>query len=134
MSVDLSSVPRIPAFFFAMALSYCRACFSGCDDRDPRCESNNRVPLQVAALRVLAGLLEASAEGMDAFRVRDGFNVLYHALAQGDDALQQVKIIPGLYAEHGRAWRTQGWVSTFWFWLRLGAYCRRVCGECLRCY
>lgn len=47
--------------------------------------------LQVAALRVLAGLLEASAEGMDAFRVRDGFNVLYHALAQGDDALQQVK-------------------------------------------
>lgn len=47
---------------------------------------------KVAALRVLAGLLEASAEGMDAFRVRDGFNVLYHALAQGDDALQQVKI------------------------------------------
>lgn len=53
----------------------------------------NRVfALQVAALRVLAGLLEASAEGMDAFRVRDGFNVLYHALAQGDDALQQVKL------------------------------------------
>lgn len=47
--------------------------------------------LQVAALRVLAGLLEASAEGMDAFRVRDGFNVLYHALAQGHDALQQVR-------------------------------------------
>lgn len=45
----------------------------------------------MAALRVLAGLLEASAEGMDAFRVRDGFNVLYHALAQGHDALQQVK-------------------------------------------
>lgn len=41
--------------------------------------------VQVAALRVLAGLLEASAEGMDAFRVRDGFNVLYHALAQEDD-------------------------------------------------
>ena len=40
---------------------------------------------------MLAGLLEASAEGMDAFRVRDGFNVLYHALAQGDDALQQVR-------------------------------------------
>lgn len=49
---------------------------------------------QVAALRVLAGLLEASAEGMDAFRVRDGFNVLYHALAQGDDALQQVPQSP----------------------------------------
>lgn len=47
--------------------------------------------VQVAALRVLSGLLEASAEGMDAFRVRDGFNVLYHALAQGDDALQQVR-------------------------------------------
>lgn len=47
--------------------------------------------LQVAALRVLAGLLEASAEGMDAFRVRDGFNVLYHALAQGHDALQQAR-------------------------------------------
>lgn len=47
--------------------------------------------MQVAALRVLAGLLEASAEGLDAFRVRDGFNVLYHALAQGDDALQQVR-------------------------------------------
>lgn len=46
---------------------------------------------QVAALRVLAGLLEASAEGMDAFRVRDGFNVLYHALAQENNALQQVK-------------------------------------------
>lgn len=48
------------------------------------------VVVQVAALRVLAGLLEASAEGMDAFRVRDGFNVLYHALARGDGALQQV--------------------------------------------
>lgn len=45
----------------------------------------------MAALRVLAGLLEASAEGLVAFRVRDGFNVLYHALAQGDDALQQVR-------------------------------------------
>lgn len=45
---------------------------------------------QVAALRVLAGLLEASLEGMDAFRLRDGFNVLYHELAQGDDALRQV--------------------------------------------
>lgn len=49
-------------------------------------------PCKVAALRVLAGLLEASAEGMDAFRVRDGFNVLYHALARGDDALQQVTL------------------------------------------
>lgn len=48
--------------------------------------------MQVAALRVLAGLLEASAEGLDAFRVRDGFNVLYHALAQGDDALEQVRL------------------------------------------
>ncbi|CAM9109555.1 unnamed protein product, partial [Hapterophycus canaliculatus] len=47
---------------------------------------------QVAALRVLAGLLEASAEGMDAFRVRDGFNVLYHALAQGDHALEQLSM------------------------------------------
>lgn len=47
--------------------------------------------VQVAALRVLAGLLEASAEGMDAFRVRDGFNVLYHALAQEDHALEQVR-------------------------------------------
>lgn len=62
-----------------------------CNGRDEKRECRIDVFVQVAALRVLAGLLEASAEGLDAFRVRDGFNVLYHALAQGDDALRQVR-------------------------------------------
>ena len=65
---------------------------------------------------MLAGLLEASAEGMDAFRVRDGFNVLYHALAQGDDALQQVR----------RNQPTTPYLRRARVWEKLCPSCRRI--------